>query len=129
MLRFAYLLLREGRWRDRELIPAQYVREASRRSRFNPHYPYSFQFTINDDGHVAGAPRDAFWKTGSGGHAFYVVPSLDLVIWKLGGRDQQYDDGNAPSYDGSREEWKRSVEENEASVRTLELVAAAVQSK
>jgi hypothetical protein len=32
---------------------------------------------------AAGAARDCFWKAGSGGHALYVVPSLDLVVWNL----------------------------------------------
>lgn len=133
MLRFAYLLLREGRWRDRQLVPASYVKHCGTASPYNPHYPYSLQFDVNADGHVAGAPRDAFWKTGSGGHAFYVVPSLDLVIWKIGGRDEQYDPANtglspAPgfSYDGSREQWQREVSEAQAAVRTLELVVASV---
>jgi hypothetical protein len=31
---------------------------------------------------VAGAPRDALWKSGAGGYSLYVVPSLDLVIPK-----------------------------------------------
>jgi CubicO group peptidase (beta-lactamase class C family) len=138
MLRFAYLLLRQGRWQDQQLVPAEYLRQCSRRSPYNPHYPYSLQFNINDDGHATGAPRDAFWKTGSGGHSFYVVPSLDLVIWKLGGRDEQYDARNTGvppppesvfKYDGSREGWKRAVEEDDAALRTLEMVVAAVQDK
>jgi CubicO group peptidase (beta-lactamase class C family) len=83
MLRFGYLLLRGGRWADRQLVPAEYVRHCSRKSPFNPHYPYSLQFTVNTDGQIPKFPRDAFWKSGSGGHVLYVVPSLDLVVWKL----------------------------------------------
>ena len=99
------------------LCPRPYVRLCGRRSPYNPHYPYSLQFNVNTDGDLApGAPRDAFWKGGSGGHCVYVVPSLDLVIFKLGGRDTQFDltQTNVPSppagslapYDGSRESWK-----------------------
>jgi CubicO group peptidase (beta-lactamase class C family) len=132
MLRFAYLLLRQGRWQDRQLVPAEYVRQCGRSSPYNPHYPYSLQFEVNGDGHVAGAPRDTFWKTGSGGHCFYIVPSLDLVIFKLGGRDEQYDPANTglPAvvpYDGSRENWKRTIDEQAAAYRTLEMVVAAVR--
>ena len=98
-------------------MPASYVRLCGRRSPYNPHYPYSLQFNVNTDGDAApGAPRDAFWKGGSGGHAVYVVPSLDLVIFKAGGRDTQFDlkQTNVPppaagllaQYDGSREAWK-----------------------
>jgi hypothetical protein len=30
------------------------------------------------------APRDAFWKSGAGGFALLIVPSLDLVIYNMG---------------------------------------------
>ncbi|MBI3682648.1 MAG: serine hydrolase [Acidobacteria bacterium] len=131
MLRFGYLLLREGGWNGRQIVPRDYVRHCSRISQYNPHYPYSLQFDVNTDGQVAGAPRDAFWKSGSGGHALYVAPSLDLVIWKLGGRDEQYSEANtglpAPPvrYDGSRDHFTASVTGDVAVSRTLEMAAAA----
>lgn len=90
MLRFCYLLLHDGRWNDRQVVPAEYVEKASHLSPYNPHFPYSLQFTVNGDGHMENVPRDAYWKAGSGGHCLYVVPSLDLVVWKLGGRNGQY---------------------------------------
>jgi CubicO group peptidase (beta-lactamase class C family) len=95
MLRFGYLLLREGRWGGRQVVPAEYVRHCARQSPYNPHSAYSLQFDVNTDGRIPELPRDAFWKTGSGGHALYVVPSLDLVVWKLGGRDGQYSPGDS----------------------------------
>ncbi len=131
MLRFAYLLLRHGKWAGRQLVPAAYVRHCGRRSPYNPHYPYSLQFNVNEDGHLAGVPRDAFWKSGSGGHCLAVIPSLDLVIWKLGGRDEQYDAKNTglpetgPPYDGSREGFKPAVDAEAAVERTLQMVVAA----
>lgn len=90
MLRFGYMLLRKGYWGDKEVVPEDYVKKATMASPYNPHFPYSLQFNVNSNGEVKGLPRDAFWKTGSGGHCLYVVPSLDLVVWKLGGRDGQY---------------------------------------
>lgn len=134
MLRFGYMLLREGRWQGRQIVPAEYVRHASRRSPYNPHYPYSLQFTVNTDGDNPELPRDAFWKAGSGGHALYVVPSRDLVVWKLGGRDDQYSPVNTamtPHPDAvrnlePRDGWKQSVDNDTALRRTLQLVIAAV---
>ena len=70
---------------DQQLVPAEYVALCSRPSPYNPHYPFSLQFEVNADGHVAGAPRDAFWKSGAGGFGIYVIPSLDLVIYKMAG--------------------------------------------
>jgi len=68
-----------------------YIELCHRPLPYNPHTPFSLQFEHNSDGHVIGAPRDAFFKSGAGGFCLYVVPSLDLVIYKLGGKDNQYD--------------------------------------
>src|SRR5690606_38202138 len=94
MLRFCYLLLHEGQWGDQQLVPAWYVRHATRESPYNPHFPYSLQFRVNSGGAISSLPRYAFWKAGSGGHCLYIVPSLDLIVWKLGGRDGQYSHSN-----------------------------------
>ena len=136
MLRFAYLLLHEGRWGNRQLIPAGYVRQAGRPSPYNPHSDYSLQFHTNGGGQVAGVPRDAFWKPGSGGHCFYVVPSLDLVVFKMGGRDEQYDPKNTgvepavemPRHE-SRDGWKSTVGEDDASLGTLQMVVEAIVNR
>jgi CubicO group peptidase (beta-lactamase class C family) len=122
MLRFGYLLLCEGRWADRQIVDAAYVQHCRRASPYNPHSPYSLQFDVNTDGHIPELPRDAFWKSGSGGHTLYVVPSLDVVVWKLGGRDSQYDDrdtgvsvaSNLPKNASSRAEWQPTLNDREA---------------
>ncbi len=128
-LRFAYLMLHEGRWGSRQLVPADFVRACGRPSPYNPHSNHSLNFVVNEDGHVAGAPKDAYWKAGNGGHSFYVVPSLDMVIYKLGGREEQYDPAltGLPvlyKYDGSRDGWK-ATSGGMGTERTLELVVAA----
>jgi CubicO group peptidase (beta-lactamase class C family) len=107
------------------------VRHATTKSQYNPHFPYSLQFDVNTDGDVPELPRDAYWKRGSGGHCFYVVPSLDLVVWKLGGRDDQYSQSNtgfAPilSTNKSRDGWKATVGDAEAAEETLRLVIEAI---
>ena len=64
-----------------------------RPSPYNPHFPYSLQFDVDP-------ANGAFWKHGSGGHALGIGPSLNLIVWKLGGRDGQYspaDTGLNPS--------------------------------
>ncbi len=90
MLRFCYMLLHEGRWDKQQIVPKEYILEATKTSPYNPHFRYSFQFHANSKGDIIGLPKDAYWKGGSGGHCFCVIPSLDLIIWKLGGRDGQY---------------------------------------
>jgi CubicO group peptidase (beta-lactamase class C family) len=137
VLRFAYLLLNKGRWKDQQIVPEWFVEHANRRSRYNPHYSYSLQFDVNTDGNVPDLPRDAFWKLGSGGHALFVVPSLDLVVWKLGGRDGQYeprDTGlpvhpDAAGREAVREGWKQTVDDRTLPTETLRKVIAAISSR
>ena len=140
-LRFGYCLLHRGKWEEKQLVPADYIAKCNQRSPFNRHTPFSLQFEHNADGHVAGAPRDAFFKSGAGGFGIFVVPSLDLVIYKLGGRDNQYDPAltgipQAFTYDGSRDKWEPiprtpfhegSLGGDDGLRRVLEMVAAAVR--
>ncbi len=133
ILRFGYLMANEGRWSGAQVIPRDYVLHCSRQSPYNPHFPYSLQFDVNTDGHERRVPRDAFWKMGSGGHVLYVVPSMELVVWKLGGRDGQYATSDtglppspaAPDQIAARREWKESVDADTAGRRTLEIVVGA----
>jgi CubicO group peptidase (beta-lactamase class C family) len=139
-LRFAYCLLHEGRWAGHQLVPADYIRQCREPSPWNPHTPFSLQFEHNADGHVAGAPRDAFYKSGAGGFGVFVVPSLDVVIYKMGGNHGQYDPTltglpQPEPVDHSRDDWKPlprnpfsdgSQGGDDGLRRVLELVTAAV---
>jgi CubicO group peptidase (beta-lactamase class C family) len=134
VLRFAYLLLRQGAWAGKDILPAEYVKKCGQLSKYNPHYPYSMMFEVNGDNHAHGAPGDAFWKSGAGGFCIYVVPSLDLVIYKMGGNEGQYDARltGLPilyHYDGSRDNWKRPPANpgTDATRTPLEMVVAAIK--
>jgi CubicO group peptidase (beta-lactamase class C family) len=139
-LRFAYLLLHKGRWGNQQLIPAEYIESASHPSPYNPYTPYSLQLEVNADGHVAGAPHDAFFKSGAGGYAVYALPSLDMAIYKMGGTDLAYEPSRTglpmrDRYDGSRDNWQPHPADNfwdgpvDTDVgirRVLEMVVASV---
>jgi CubicO group peptidase (beta-lactamase class C family) len=140
-LRFAQLLLQRGRWGKQQLVPADYVDLCAKPSRFNPHSPFGYQFESNSDGHVVGAPRDAWFKSGAGGSAIYMVPSLGLAVYKMSGSDAQF----APeltripvryTVDRSREGWKPVAHSqfhdgpiggDDGVRRLLEFVVAAVR--
>lgn len=133
VLRFAYLMLHEGKWGKQQILPAEFARMCGRMVKYNPHYNHSFNFNVNEQGQVKGVPKDAFWKGGAGGYAIYVVPSLDMVIYKMGGTESQYDPAltRLPvkyTYDGSRANWKAADSEvvGDATGRTLQMVVAAV---
>ena len=133
MLRFCYLLLNEGRWKGKQIVPAEYVQHCRQKSTYNPHFPYSLQFNVNTDGNIPEFPEDTFWKRGSGGHCFYIVPSLNLVVWKLGGRDSQYSPENTGIQISqeemkareARDNWQATVNDEEATVKTLQMVLDA----
>ncbi|NLD73756.1 MAG: beta-lactamase family protein, partial [Chloroflexi bacterium] len=134
VLRFLYLLLRGGRWGDRQVVPEEYVRHCANPSPFQPHYAYSLQFNVNGTGDWPESPRDTFWKSGSGGHALYVVPSLDLVAYKMGGRNGQYGTADTgmplppPSPEaGTPESPELAAYGNLALRKTLEMVVQAVR--
>lgn len=139
-LRFLYALLKKGRWEKQQVIPADYIEMCAKPTKWNRHAPMSLMFELNADGHVAGAPKDAFFKSGGGGFGVIVIPSLDMVIYKMAGDDSQYNPARTGlkqdyPYDGSREGWKPSVRSqfsdgpigtDDGVRRVLEMVAAAV---
>ena len=138
-LRFAYLLLHHGNWKGEQLAPAEYVAMCARPSKYQKHAPFSLMFEVNADGHVAGAPRDAFFKSGAGGFGVYVIPSLDMVIYKMAGGESQYGEAltgipQSYAYDHSRDSWKPAphtqfsdgpIGVDDGVRRTLEMVVAA----
>jgi len=139
VMRFGYCLLRGGKWADKQLVPADYIKKCQTWSPYNPHTPFSLQWEHNADGHVAGAPKDAFWKSGANGFCLYVVPSLDLVIYKLGGKDGQYDPSLTripqPEQNHDRDAWQpipssgfhEGTLGGQALWRVLEMVCSAVR--
>ena len=87
-LRFGYLHLRDGRWNGRQIVPAWYAAALRRPSDYNPiHQNYGLQVRLNAGGQAAHAPRDAYGPSGFADNYIYVVPSLDLVVVRIGGRD------------------------------------------
>lgn len=101
MSRFGYLYLREGRWKDRAILPCSFVELA----RHTPHdlaqlpvleppnpadrfgsasAHYGLLWWNNNDDTLDGVPRDAFWTWGLYDSLIVVIPSLDLVIARAG---------------------------------------------
>ena len=80
-LRFSYLLLRNGRWHNQQVVPAEYLDLCRRPSAFNPHSPFSLQCEVNQDRHVAGAPPDAKFSSNRGREDFVFTP-FPRWIWR-----------------------------------------------
>lgn len=87
LAKLGHLFLRGGRWGDLQLVPARYVREATRaQSEGGPpggtRYGYGWWITSSPQG---------FQATGYGGQTLLVVPSLDLVVVLLARVEGQTD--------------------------------------
>jgi hypothetical protein len=97
MARLGYLYLHEGRWKDQQILPAEFVRLARSPAKaiaglevFNdPNHGnapahYSMLWWDNGDGTIPGLPRDAFWSWGLYEGLILVIPSLDIVAARAG---------------------------------------------
>ena len=138
-LRFGWCLAKNGKWNDQQLVPPDYIALCQKVTPYNPHFPFSLQFEHNERGQILGAPRDAFYKTGAGGFCIYIVPSLDLVIYKLGGKDGQYDHALTglpqPEQKHDRDGWEpkprtafdEGSQNGDSTWRVLEMVCGAVR--
>ena len=102
LARIAYCMLRDGRWRDQQIIPksfveqtaapTQNVRSPELRWKLNPQIfshgwelPARLDELPNAKRSGRGIPADARAKPGSGGQYIAFVPSLDLVITRQTG--------------------------------------------
>lgn len=95
--RFGYLYLREGRWRDRQILPKDFVKAASTTDPAVSELPvadadehgdasrhYGLLWWNNADGALPGVPRDAYWTWGLYDSLVIVMPSLDVVAVRTG---------------------------------------------
>ncbi|MDA2925504.1 serine hydrolase, partial [Acidobacteria bacterium AH-259-L09] len=76
--RFAYLLLRDGRWKQDQIVPASWVQQF----RASPKYP---NIRSNVDGYFGDQyPKDMFRIAGSGINLAFMIPSVDLIALRTG---------------------------------------------
>jgi CubicO group peptidase (beta-lactamase class C family) len=90
MARLGYLMLREGNWAGRQLIPREWVRASTRAitkvSEMNPParragpFGYGYLWWVWDGPHATGAYEGAFTGLGAVGQHITVLPKLDLVV-------------------------------------------------
>ncbi len=84
LARFGYLALHHGRWGTETIIPPAWLVQASQPSQqHNPSYGYGW-WTNERGGYVPGLPADLIAVSGFAGNRCYIVPSLDLVVARVG---------------------------------------------
>ncbi len=97
MARIGYLYLREGKWREQRILPAEFVQLAGRPAKEladlpvrrpenhgNASWHYGLLWWNNGDGTLPGVPRDAYWSWGLYDSLIVVIPSLDIVVARAG---------------------------------------------
>jgi CubicO group peptidase (beta-lactamase class C family) len=84
LARFGYLMLRGGAWEGRRLIPGWWMDLATKTSQeLNPAYGYTWW--VNAQGaHWPGVPADAFALSGYRSNYCCIIPSLDMVVARVG---------------------------------------------
>ncbi len=84
--RIGLLCLREGRWQDRQIVPADWLRESTG-NQFESGWPwYGYYWWKLPAETEASDPRLAgcYFASGAGGQHLIVLPRLDLAIVRLG---------------------------------------------
>ena len=80
MARFGYLTLRRGRWRDKQILSENWVRQALTPTTPQPTYGFMNWFLNTDRKFIPSAPASAFAHMGNGTNMIYVDPENDLVV-------------------------------------------------
>jgi CubicO group peptidase (beta-lactamase class C family) len=101
MARLGWLWCNWGRWKDRQLVSEEWMREATRTAPDiiancpKEQWKYGYGFWTNDHSQIwPDLPRDSFAASGAGGQHIWVCPSLELVVVQSPGlwKDQTEND-------------------------------------
>jgi CubicO group peptidase (beta-lactamase class C family) len=78
--RFGYLTLRNGKWKDRQIISQTWLQKARTPTLPEPTYGYMNFFLNTDRKFLPSAPAGAFVHIGAGTNMIYVDQENDLVV-------------------------------------------------
>jgi CubicO group peptidase (beta-lactamase class C family) len=101
MARLGWLWCNWGRWKDRQLVSEEWMREATRTAPDiitncpKEQWKYGYGFWTNDNSQIRpDLPRDSLAAAGAGGQHIWVCPSLELVVVQSPGlwKDQTEND-------------------------------------
>ncbi len=77
--RLGLLFLRDGRWEDRQLVPAEWIDLALVPTPQRADYGYLWWLNTDRE-RIPAAPASAFWAAGFGGNFIYIDTENDLLI-------------------------------------------------
>lgn len=86
--RFGQWFLQDGSWNGEQLLPEDWITYSTTPVELDTENPYGSHWWLNEgaDGEVRmpDVPSDAYFASGNEGQQVVVVPSLDLVVVRLG---------------------------------------------
>lgn len=80
LARFGLLTARSGRWRDKQILSENFIKQAKTPTVPQPTYGFMNWFLNTDKKLYANAPASAFAHVGNGTNLVYVDPENDLVV-------------------------------------------------
>ncbi|AHM60818.1 penicillin-binding protein, beta-lactamase class C [Flammeovirgaceae bacterium 311] len=78
--RFGYLTLRRGRWKDKQILSENWIRQARTPTAANTGYGFMNYFLNTDKKLFPSAPETAFAHLGAGTNMVYVDEEHDLIV-------------------------------------------------
>ena len=106
LARFGVMMLKGGMWRDRQVVPAQWIqRSTTPMVDIDESRQYGYQWYLGKFGFtISTRPRwdrsqleRAWYAAGNGGQRLYVFPGLDLVVAITAGNYDTPDQGVPPT--------------------------------
>lgn len=85
--KFGLLIQHQGKWQDRQIVPAKVLQECFVGTNADPYYGLTFWL-----GSVGRPPKDLLMAKGLGTQRLYVVPALDLVVVQFA-ETERFDEG------------------------------------
>lgn len=80
MARFGLLTSRNGKWGSKQLVSAEFIRQARTPTSVEPTYGFMNWFLNTDKKYYPNAPASAFVHVGNGTNIIYIDPENDIVI-------------------------------------------------
>ncbi len=76
--RIGLLMLRDGEWNGRRILPESWIAESLRPCALNPNYGLLWWLNTGG-GRYKSAPEDSYFASGAGGNLTWIAPSHDIV--------------------------------------------------
>jgi len=110
-LRIGIIMLNEGQFKEKQIVPKSWIKEMKKPSITNPNYGYlTWLGTVHQQNRIYNPKstatgfhtepfddKDIIYLDGFGGQRVYIIPSKELVIVRTGAGQMKWDDSILPN--------------------------------